>query len=216
MFRLAVFDLDGTLLDTRTGVARCCNAALAECGLPPFPRERYGAFCGGGLESFAKGILAAAGDTAFRGYETFCRRYLAEELRIRENDHRTFDGMRELIAHLRARGVKTAVLSNKPHKTCEEIVALRFGKDAFDLVLGGKPDLAPKPDPTGMFAVLSHFGLSPEEVFYVGDTEIDMETGRNAGVYTVAALWGYREKAALEPYKPDFWAETPREIEKLM
>lgn len=215
MIRLAIFDLDGTLLDTREGMCRCGTAALCACGLPAFPKERYGAFSGGGVEDFVKGILKAAGDTDYCCYNAFCERYLEEEARVVSGDYRPFDGMPEVLAELRRRGVWLAVLSNKGHASCVEILKETFEKGAFDLIRGNLPGIPPKPDPAGAGEILKAFGVRPEEAVYVGDTEVDMQTGKNAGLFTAAALWGYRPRAALETFGPDCFAGEPKDLLRL-
>lgn len=216
MFQLIVFDLDGTLLDTRPAMARCGNAALKACGLPTFLKEAYARFSGGGVEDFVGGILRAAGDREGKYFDLFWKTYLAEQNRDPQAGNTPFAGVAELILACRQKGLKIAALSNKDHVSCVEILEKNFGKDAFDLIRGNLPQVPPKPDPAGAEAILRHFGVLSQNCLYVGDTEVDMQTGKNARLFTVAALWGYRTREELHRFAPDFEAESPASILSLL
>lgn len=212
MLRFCLFDLDGTLFDTRPAMSRCGNAGLAKIGLPPFPMERYAQFSGGGVEEFVGAILRAAGDTECRHFDEFWQAYLEEQNRDPEAGNRPYDGIPELLDRLREMGISTGVLSNKDDASCIKIVEKTFGKDAFTVIRGNRENTPPKPDPAGAFAILNEFQIKPEECLYLGDTETDMKTGKNASLFTVAALWGYRGREELEAFSPDAVAENPLDV----
>jgi len=212
MKKLAIFDLDGTLFDTTGAMAACGNYALERLGLRGFEQKAYGGFSGGGIEDFVCGIIEAAGDREHRFYEEFWRLYLERQESLTEDANVPYDGIVPLLSALKKRGVHLAVLSNKDHASCIEIVERAFGKGTFDLILGDCPPRPPKPRPDGIFEILETLRCRPEECIYVGDTQIDMETGKAAGLHTVAALWGYRTREQLAPFSPETEASHPLEL----
>ena len=212
MKKLAIFDLDGTLFDTTGAMAACGNYALARLGLPVFEQKAYGGFSGGGIEDFVCGILEAAGDREHRFYEEFWRLYLERQGSLTEEANVPYDGILPLLSALKEQGVRLAVLSNKDHASCIEIVERAFGKGVFDLILGDRPPRPPKPQPHGVFEILETLGFASEDCIYVGDTQIDMQTGKAAGLHTVAALWGYRTREQLAPFAPETEVSHPLEL----
>ncbi len=213
MKKFAIFDLDGTLFDTTQSMQLCGNFALASLGLPTFPRERYAVFSGGGIEGFVFGILEAAGDLEHRHFDQFWRLYLEKQSTLALTDvNFPFSGIKSLLFQLKQKGVGLGVLSNKDHGSCVEFVEAFFGKDLFDIIRGDQMKIPVKPDPAGVFAILEEVGVKKEDCIYIGDTEVDMLTGKNAKVFTVAALWGYRTKEQLASFEPDFLASSPMEI----
>lgn len=123
-----------------------------------------------------------------------------------------YDGIRELLAALKEKGVKIAVLSNKPHAETVNVIESLFGKDSFDVIQGQKENVAIKPSPEGVFQILGQLGLEAEEVLYLGDTSTDMKTGKSAGVFTLGALWGFRERKELEENHADAIIAHPWEV----
>lgn len=125
---------------------------------------------------------------------------------------RPYDGIPELLAALKARGIKTAVLSNKPHAQTEDVVLRLFGESYFDRVQGQKDGLPKKPAPDGALRLAAEFGVSPKECLYAGDTDTDMQTGTAAGMLTAGVLWGFRRKEELLRNGAQILAETPLEL----
>ena len=108
-----------------------------------------------------------------------------------------FDGIPELLSELRRRGIRTAVLSNKPHLQTIDVVGKIFGKDCFDRVQGQQDGVPKKPAPDGALRIAERFGVKPEECIYSGDTNTDMQTGNAAGMLTLGVLWGFRDAKEL-------------------
>jgi len=216
MKKLAIFDLDGTLFDTTLAMQICGNYALEKLGLSTFPAKAYAGFSGGGIEGYVFAILDAAGDPEHRHFDEFWRLYCEKNLEVGTSPNVPFDGIVPMLQGLKEMGVKLAVLSNKDHDSCVRIVEEIFGEKMFDVIRGNSEELPPKPHPAGMNAVLRETGMSPEDCLYVGDTEVDMETGKNAGVFTVAVLWGYRSEEVLAAYSPEAMVSTPEELLKLI
>ena len=216
MKKLVIFDLDGTLLDTTRSMQVCGNYALEALGLPGFPRERYKNFSGGGVEGYVFAVLDAAGDTEHRLFADFWRLHCARNEHLSPEDIEPYEGIPEVLAALKEKGIAFAVLSNKDQSSCDVVVQRYFGTESFTVIRGDREDGIVKPDPAGVFAILEELGLSREECLYVGDTEIDMETGKRAGVDTVAALWGYRPREVLEKFEPEHFISHPSALLSLI
>ena len=212
MKKLVIFDLDGTLFDTTGAMTACGNYALERLGLPLLPPAAYARVSGGSVEAFVCAVLDAAGDTEHCHYDEFWRLYLEKNGNLTEEANVPYDGIRQVLTELRERGVLLTVLSNKDQESCVPIVEHAFGKETFHRICGGRKDVPPKPDATAVFALMEEFGVTARECLYIGDTEIDMQTGKNAGLDTVAALWGYRTQQVLEPFQPAYLLREPRQI----
>lgn len=212
MKKLVIFDLDGTLFNTTGAMTSCGNHALGLLGLPLLAPEAYARVSGGSVEAFVCAVLAAAGDCEHQHYDEFWRMYLEKNATLTEEANVPYDGIRTVLSELAKRGVQLAVLSNKDQESCVPIVENAFGKGTFHRICGGRADVPPKPDPTAVYALLEKFGVSAKDCLYIGDTEIDMQTGKNAGLDTVAALWGYRARETLESFSPEYLLEKPMDI----
>lgn len=212
MKKLVIFDLDGTLFNTTGAMTACGNYALEQLGLPLLPPEAYARFSGGSVEAFIFAALEAAGDAEHRHYDEFWRLYLEKNGKLTEEANVPYDGIPAVLDELKKRGVLLAVLSNKDQESCVPIVENAFGKGVFCRIFGGRANVPAKPDPTAVFTLLEELDVAAEDCLYVGDTEIDMQTGKNAGLDTVAALWGYRERQVLEAFSPEYFLEKPLDL----
>lgn len=125
-----------------------------------------------------------------------------------------YEGIPELLEELKKRGMKIAVLSNKPHHATLDVIESLFGKDYFDVVQGQVDGVPIKPDPAGVFRILDRFGLNADEVLYMGDTATDMKTGKAAGAFTVGVLWGFRDRKELEEGHADAIIAQPLDLLK--
>lgn len=212
MKKAVIFDLDGTLSDSIHSIKYCCDRAVAPCGLGPFTVEQYKYFVGDGAANLVKRALAAGGDAGNVYFEEAFARYkefFAVDCMYRV---KPYEGIPELLAALRERGVKRAVLSNKPHEETIRVVETLFGKGAFNAIQGQKEGLPMKPDPAGVFFILKELNLEIGDVLYLGDTATDMRTGKSSGAFTVGALWGFRERKELEESRADAVIVHPAEL----
>jgi len=123
-----------------------------------------------------------------------------------------YDGIRELLAALKEKGIALAVLSNKPHAETIQVIETLFGKDYFDVIQGQKEGVAIKPSPEGVFQILEQLALTPEDILYLGDTATDMKTGKSAGAFTIGALWGFRDRKELEEACADGIIDHPLQL----
>ena len=198
-----IFDLDGTLSDSIHSIKYCADQAVADFGYGPFSEQQYKYFVGDGAANLIKRALAAGGDREGSHFEEAFAKY--REI-FRENCMyrvEPYEGIRELLAALKEKNVKIAVLSNKPHAETVNVIETLFGKDYFDVIQGQKENVAIKPSPEGVFQILEQLGLTADDILYLGDTSTDMKTGKSAGAFTVGALWGFREREELEENHAD-------------
>lgn len=208
----AIFDLDGTLLDTLSDIAHAMNGVLAARGLPEHPVEAYRRMVGSGLEVLVRRAVPAE---VARSRAVVAN--LTEELHeayAREPAARTrpYEGIPILLEDVRARGVSMAVLSNKSDELVQDIVAGFFPPDLFEVVQGMRDDVPPKPDPTSARAIAARMGVDPAEVVYLGDSDIDMHTARNAGMTAVGAAWGFRGEAELRDAGAQIVIDAPGDL----
>lgn len=212
MYKGIIFDLDGTIADTLKSIAVSANRVLKECGLEPRPIDEYRYYAGDGADTLIRRSLSAAGDLdgvnfnrAYKKYGEIFEKDCTFEVKV-------FDGMMEALKQIKGKGIKLGVLTNKPHDRAVTVVGVLFGNEIFDIVIGQQEGLAKKPDPTGAILMAEKLGIDPRDCMYVGDTDVDMETGKRAGMYTVGVLWGFREKQELLDHKADVLIERPGEL----
>ncbi len=212
MKKAVIFDLDGTLTDTIASIKISADKAVGKFGFGPFSEEQYKYFVGDGAATLIERCLVAGGDTELKYFEEAFKEYqkVFEEYCMYKVE--PYAGIRELLAALKEKGVKPAVLSNKPHERTKEVISTIFGDDCFDEVRGQMESVAKKPSPEGVFKILESFDMRPEEVLYLGDTGTDMQTGKAAGAFTIGALWGFREEKELRENHADALIESPLQL----
>jgi phosphoglycolate phosphatase len=212
--KLVVFDLDGTLIDSRLDLVHSVNAALRHIGRPELPDDVIASYVGDGapiLIQRALGGETVDEATVRRGLQFFLSYYREHKL-----DHTTvYAGIREALGAIQnsSAGVprKMAVLSNKPVGPSRAIVeALGLGP-FFTQIYGGNSFATKKPDPEGVRTLLQESGVNPEEAAIVGDSHVDVETGRNAGLWTVGVSYGFAPHT-LQASPPDVLVDTPEEL----
>uniref|UniRef100_UPI004055DD17 HAD family hydrolase n=1 Tax=Acetatifactor sp. TaxID=1872090 RepID=UPI004055DD17 len=212
MKKAVVFDLDGTLSDSIQSIKYCADEALKPLGYGPFSVEQYKYFVGDGAANLIKRALLAGGDEELVHFEEAFERY-KELFRVGcMYEVKPYDGICELLASLKAKNIRIAVLSNKPHAETIHVIETMFGKGYFDVIQGQKDDVAIKPSPEGVFQIMEQLSLKTEEILYLGDTATDMKTGKSAGAFTVGALWGFRERKELEESHADAIIEHPLQL----
>ena len=196
-FLAAIFDLDGTLLDTLGDIADSMNAVLTRMGYPTHPIADYRYFVGDGVDMLIRRVLPP--DRAETDDRVTAGRLMREEYGNRWSVRtRPFPGMGEMLTNLAARGLKLAVLSNKDDHFTRQIIAHYFPAGTFAAVAGSKPGIPRKPDPTAALDIARRLEAAPGACLYLGDTNTDMQTAKSAGMFAVGVLWGYRPRAELE------------------
>ncbi|HJA92838.1 MAG TPA: HAD family hydrolase [Candidatus Eisenbergiella merdipullorum] len=212
MKKAVIFDLDGTLADTIASITYCGNLALAQFGLPSFQEADYKYFAGDGAAMLVRRALLAAGDEKLAHYDEVYAAYRKIFAKDCMYQVKPCDGIVPLLTELKKRGVRTAVLSNKPDADSRRVVEELFGKGFFDHIQGQKDGIPRKPDPAGVYRIMEAFGLEAEDFLYVGDSSVDMKTGKAAGIYTVGVLWGFRDRKELEENGADAVIGRPEEL----
>lgn len=190
MHRALIFDLDGTLVDSLPGIAASLNRALALHGLPAHGDAAVRGFIGDGARML---VTRAIGLGASAHIESMLRCFAEDYAVSWQPGTRPYDGITALLADLRARGIPLAVLSNKPHTFTTEIVAKLFPEHTFAAVLGNREGLPHKPDPAGALEIAATLGIAPEHCVLIGDSTMDLDTARNAGMASIAVTWGYHD-----------------------
>jgi len=192
-YHAIIFDLDGTLLDTLDDIADSANAVLADHGYPAHRADDYRLFIGGGVDVLFERALPD-GERNAATIERCVERF-NEVYKSRWNvKTRIYDGASELLDGVVQRGLKLAVLSNKPHAFTEKCVAEYLSRWPISPVLGQRDGIPHKPDPTGALEIADQLGIAPAEFLYLGDSAPDMKTARSAGMFSVGALWGFRSE----------------------
>lgn len=190
-YKLAIFDMDGTILSTLDDLANGVDYALRENGLPARSKQETRAALGRGVrflieQSVPDGLSDAE---ISKVEEDFLKYYKVHSM----DNTRPYDGIVELIKEVRASGIKTAVVSNKIDSAVKELCA-NFFEGAFDVAYGERVGIPRKPDPKPINAIIDEFGLSKDEVVYIGDSEVDLLTANNAGINHIIVTWGFRDR----------------------
>ncbi len=146
--------------------------------------------------------------TAIRRIQDIFRPYYAAHCAIQTGE---YTGISQLLRQLRANGIQTTVVSNKPDPAVQKLTADYF-QDLFDFSLGEQPQIRRKPAPDMVLKALKDLGLTPEQAVYIGDSEIDIQTAKNAGLDCISVTWGFRSKTFLEKHGARFLIDTPEEI----
>lgn len=212
MFRGCIFDLDGTLLNTLQTIAYYGNQTLAQFHLPAIKADEYRYLVGDGAKMLIHRMLERCGISDDQLQEEVYRYYVAAYDKDPYYLTEPYAGIDMLLGCMKQHKMKLAVLSNKPHEAARHVIQRFFGEGLFDVVYGAMAGFLPKPDTRLAFQLLDELGLSARECLYIGDTNVDMLTGRAAGMYTVGVLWGFRDRAELQHNGADRIIAEPREL----
>lgn len=208
-YTLAIFDLDGTLLNTLNDLAASVNAALAACALPPRTTDEVRSFVGNGIRrlidrSVPKETEKDLTDDVFARFKEHYALHCADRTA-------PYDGIIALLEALRARGIKTAVVSNKADFAVKELCS-RYFDGLLDEAIGEREGIKIKPAPDSVNEVLSRLGVSPENAVYIGDSDVDIQTAKNACMDCISVCWGFRSKDFLHENGAEVIAERPEQL----
>ena len=211
--KAVIWDLDGTLLNTLDDLAASVNAALAMNGMPLRSTEEVRAFVGNGIRRLmVRAVPGGEANPAFdKALEDFTRHYGAHS----RDRTQPYDGILEMLDQLSAAGVKQAIVSNKIDFAVKELSRAYFG-ERMCAAIGDDPSRARKPAPDSVLAAMREMGVTAQETVYVGDSDVDVLTARNAGVPCVAVLWGFRDEACLRAAGAERLARTPDELREII
>lgn len=193
--RALIFDLDGTLVESLPGIAASLNRALIQHGLPGQSHENVRSFIGDGAVKLAQRALATVSRIDLT--ESVVKNFAADYAVSWPSGTSVYPGIHRLLGDLEAREIPLAVLSNKPHSFTVEIVEKLFPNTHFAAVLGNRANLPHKPDPTGALDIANSLGISPEACTIIGDSTMDLDTAKNAGMGSIAVTWGYHDRDRL-------------------
>lgn len=194
MYRAVIFDLDGTLLNTLDDLAASTNAALRQFGYPERTVEEVRRFVGNGVRLLMVRALPQGEETPrFEEILAYFRQHYAAHCR---EATAPYPGIPALLARLRERGVRVAVVSNKFDAAVKDLCHAYFGGEV-EVAVGESPAVAKKPAPDAVLAAMRELGVSPADAVYVGDSEVDVETALRAGLPCISVLWGFRDRAEL-------------------
>ncbi len=215
MKKLIIFDLDGTLLNTIADLAHSTNHALNKLGYPTHEIEKYNFMVGNGIDKLFERALPEgekSKENVLRVRKEFVPYYDVHNA----DDSRPYSGMPELLAYLQASGIQIAVASNKYQAATQKLIDHYFPEIHFTAVFGQREGVKVKPDPTVVFDILEVAKVTKEDVLYVGDSGVDMQTAANAGVTACGVTWGFRPRAELEEFSPQYIVDTAEEIKRLI
>ena len=210
---LVIFDMDGTVLDTLEDLLNALNYALEKHGHGRRTLAQMRGYVGSGLYAMVTRALGNCEDKnvcdpVFADFKA----YYLENYNVRT---RPYPGIPELMKALKAEGVKCAISSNKVDSAAGELSRAHFG-DLVAMCVGESPLTPRKPDPTGTFRLMETLGASREETVYVGDSDVDCETARRAGLPFIAVTWGFRSREQLKAAGAAVFADSCEELERLL
>ena len=210
--KACIFDLDGTLTNTLESMTYSVNLTLKEMGLSQITKDQCRMFVGNGARVLIEESLKVSGDPKASRIEEGMKIYG----RIFDQNctyHVTpYEGIPEMLKALKDKGIQLAVLSNKPDRQTVKVVKAIFGEELFDYAQGQKEGIRRKPEPDGVWYLMEQMHVSKEECLYIGDSEVDAATGRNAGLKTIGVLWGFRDRKTLETAGADDLIDRPDEL----
>lgn len=210
--KACIFDLDGTLTNTLESMTYSVNLTLKEMGLSQITKDQCRMIVGNGARVLIEESLKVSGDPKASRIEEGMKIYG----RIFDQNctyHVTlYEGIPEMLKALKDRGIHLAVLSNKPDRQTVKVVKEIFGDNIFDYAQGQKDGIRRKPEPDGVWYLMEQMQVSKEECLYIGDSEVDAATGKNAGLKTIGVLWGFRDRKTLETAGEDHLIERPEEL----
>lgn len=214
MVKAVVFDLDGTLCDTICDLADAVNFALSSLGCPNHPTETIKTFVGNGIRNLIETSLPydkrdektvnAASEWFFKYYKI----HFADKTKA-------FEGVNQTLLGLRERGIRLAVCTNKEDGMAKAVVKSLFG-DSFDIVIGNSDRFPLKPAPDSVLHIINEIGVKTEETVFIGDSDVDIITAKNAGIKSIGVTWGFRSKNELLENGCDAIAEHPSDIIKII
>ena len=210
MYETVIFDLDGTLLDTLDDLHTAVNVALEKYGLKPRKREEVRAFVGNGVVKLIERAAGAVPQEIFDGVLCEFKRYYGVHCKDKTCP---YNGVIEVLQALKKRGKKTAVLSNKPDFAVK-LLAEEYFQGLLQSAVGENEagGIRKKPAPDSLFAVLDELQANKETTVYVGDSEVDIQTARNAGVDCISVTWGFKDRAFLVENGAKILIDEPKEI----
>ncbi len=212
-YKAVVFDLDGTLANSLEDLKNAVNYGIKKLGFYEPTVEEYRLFVGNGTEKMIERALKE--NATKENIEKVKQDYLEYYGKHFADYTKAYEGMPELIQKLHKNGVKIAVVTNKVNSMASTVVTKLYG-NYFDIIEGQRDGIPAKPDPTLTLMVMEKLGVKPNECAFVGDSGVDIKTGKNSGAAPIGVLWGFREKEELILNGAKYIAKTAKELEELL
>jgi phosphoglycolate phosphatase len=210
-----IFDLDGTLLDTLADIADAVNRVLAAKGYPKHPGQDYRWFVGDGSAMLIKRALPPDCRNP-ENIQACLGHFINDYSQHWDRKTAPYTGIMELLERLQTRRLKLAVVTNKPHRFAEKMIAHYFHKASFDPIFGQREGIPKKPDPTQALAAVRQMQVTANDCLFLGDSAVDIETARRAGIPSIGAGWGFRPKSELIDAGADHIIDHPMEVLSLL
>ena len=216
-YRACIFDLDGTLANTLKSIAYFGNSTLKKFNFSPIETEKYKLMVGNGADKLISRMLKNS-DNFANFTEDIIHAMRQQYDKLYEADPMKFvtpyNGITDMLKKLKAENFKLAVLSNKPDNMTKFIAESLF-PNTFDIILGQTDNMPKKPNPTSALSIVSTFQIPASEILYIGDSGVDMQTGRAAGMNTAGVLWGFRDKTELLENGAVYIAKTAEQLSEI-
>lgn len=211
MYEFFLFDLDGTLLDTLDDLHAATNAALTAFGLPKRTKEEVRSFVGNGIRKLIERAVGKP-DRRFEEILQCFKRYYGEHC---EDETQPYEGVIDLLKAIKERGGKCAVVSNKADFAVKKLAKTYFGELVY-VAIGENEEagVKKKPAPDSVFAAMKALNADPKRTVYIGDSEVDIQTAKNAGLSCVSVTWGFKDEEFLKANGATTIVRTPNEILK--
>ena len=208
-YRLYIFDLDGTILDTLTDLWRAVNYTMRKFGYPTLEKNEVADRTGNGIARLVRLSLPEGvdEDTQKSALAIF-KQYYVEHC---DDNTKPYEHIKDVIGTLKESGAKCAVISNKADEAVQKLTKDYFD-GSFDIVMGQKDGVRQKPYPDEAESVLKELGVEKQDAVYIGDSEVDVQTAQNAGLDLIAVSWGFRGKARLVECGANVIIDTPEQI----
>lgn|SRR5574344_1625435 len=210
MIKVAIFDLDGTLLYTLEDLKDSTNFALEKFGFEPRTLEEVRNFVGNGVRKLMErcvpqGLQNPSFEACLQCFKEHYKKHMY-------NKTKPFDGITEMLKNLKQNDIKCAVVSNKFDTAVKELCAKYFG-NLLDVAIGESPQIRKKPCPDSVLSVIDSLKISKENCIYIGDSEVDIQTADNANIPCISVIWGYKTKNFLIKNNARIIVETPKDLE---
>ena len=213
MYKLCVFDMDGTFVNSIGDIADAMNRSLTAMGYKPYAEKEYCRMVGDGMRVLCERALPNDDKDELEKLISLYKEDYLNNCCVRTAP---YDGMVDLIYDLKRNGIKSAILSNKPHEQVMEISEKIFEKDLFDEIIGNSERFPIKPAPDSLYYIMDKYNATNNETVYIGDSDVDMILGKKADVYTIGAAWGFRGEKELLNAGADDIAHNAEELGSLI